>query len=166
MKRRLMLSFLVIGLVSALVGGATFAYFTDSATNAENTFTAGTVDINSAITSAWSSGFGNMAPGDSASATITVTNGGSLELRYDVAQVISGNLFSDLGDAANTPAVVTYTNDGIPFTPGDNNFVLAPEASDSIVVTVTLPTTADNDYQGVAGNLDLAFNAEQTANNP
>jgi predicted ribosomally synthesized peptide with SipW-like signal peptide len=45
MKRKLVLSAVLTVTVCLLVGGATFAYFTDQASNTGNTFTAGTVDI-------------------------------------------------------------------------------------------------------------------------
>jgi len=45
MRKKLMVMSTLVVFVMLLVGGATFAYFSDSATNANNTFTAGTVDI-------------------------------------------------------------------------------------------------------------------------
>lgn len=45
MKAKLLLLVLTVVLAFALAGGATMAWFTDTATNAGNTFTAGTVDI-------------------------------------------------------------------------------------------------------------------------
>lgn len=45
MTKKLLLTAVAVLLVSLLVGGATFAIFTDSATNSGNTFSAGRVDI-------------------------------------------------------------------------------------------------------------------------
>lgn len=45
MKAKLFLLVLTVALVAALAGGATLALFTDTAANAGNAFTAGTVDI-------------------------------------------------------------------------------------------------------------------------
>lgn len=45
MKKTFLISSMVVALVCMLVGGATFAYFSDSASNSGNTFVAGTVDI-------------------------------------------------------------------------------------------------------------------------
>lgn len=166
LNKKIALSLMSVALVSALVGGATFAIFTDTASNPENTFTAGTVDINSEITTNWSANANNMAPGDTKEAVITVKNAGSLELRYDVSQSTSGALF---GGA--TPATVAYerSTDGgatwTAFIPGDNNFVMAAGASNLIKVKVTLPSAADNSYQGATGSLTVTFSAEQTANN-
>lgn len=47
MSKKLLLAAVAVMLVSLLVGGATFALFTDSATNSGNTFAAGRVDISS-----------------------------------------------------------------------------------------------------------------------
>lgn len=46
MARRFLLAALVVGLVSLSVGAGTFALFTDSASNGNNSFAAGTIDIN------------------------------------------------------------------------------------------------------------------------
>jgi len=56
--------------------GAAFAYFSDTETSSGNTFTAGTVDLE--ITGQSSITLDNMAPGATASGTITVTNIGTL----------------------------------------------------------------------------------------
>lgn len=45
MNKRILLSVLTIGAVLAMVGGATTAYFSDTETSKDNTFTAGTIDI-------------------------------------------------------------------------------------------------------------------------
>lgn len=45
MKKSILLSAMVVVMVFMMAGGATFAYFSDSATNTGNTFTAGSVEI-------------------------------------------------------------------------------------------------------------------------
>lgn len=45
MKKRIAISVMLVVTASLLIGGATFAVFSDSAVNQNNTFTAGTVDI-------------------------------------------------------------------------------------------------------------------------
>lgn len=91
MKKRILMSLMVIGLVSALVGGATFAIFTDSAVNQNNSFTAGTVNIaldregnlplfgapGTALVDAT-----NLYPGWTGQATIDVSNAGSLPIEW------------------------------------------------------------------------------------
>ena len=75
---KLLMSIMVIGIAALFLGAGTFAYFSDTETSGGNTFTAGTIDLTLSGTGATGVTFGNMAPGDTASATITVTNIGSL----------------------------------------------------------------------------------------
>jgi len=160
MKKRIAVGLATVGLISTLIGGATFSIFTDSATNSGNTFKAGKIDINSQVAQEWTVGCDNMAPGDVKVEKLTVSNDGTLELRYDVSADIQGALFG----GAN-PTQVKFLKDGEEFTPGDNNFVLAPGESDEITVEVTMPKDAGNEYQEATGSIDINFAAEQTANN-
>jgi len=164
LKGKLALSFATIGLVSSLVGGATFAIFTDSATNDNNTFTAGTVDISMDKPNGTKYfNIGNIAPGDDGSAPVTVTNDGSLELRYDLDDTLTG----DLAAGANGLTVTIKDAAGNVITPGtDNNRVLAAGASETLTVEWELPLAADNQYQGDSATYGLTVNAEQTRNNP
>lgn len=156
----------VIG--ATMIAGGTFAYFTASAQNTGNSFAAGTLGISLDKPDGTKYfDIGNMAPGDSGSATVTVSNTGSLELRYDIAETLTGALAS----GANGLAVTIKDSAGNVITPGtDNNRVLAPSGSagDSEVLTVeyVLPSGAGNEYQGTSATLGLTVNAEQTRNNP
>lgn len=152
MKARMAMSMLVIILAAALVGGATMAIFTDEATNAGNSFAAGTVSValgaqHVPVTVT------NIAPGDIVTRSFTVTNDGTLELRFDVAAAATGTLF-----VGTTPAVVGGLGD-------DQNVVLKPGDSATVTFTVALPLAANNDYQGATGTVNFTISAEQTANN-
>ena len=74
---------LAIGVLA--IGGriATQALFTDTQSVGANTFTAGTVDISSSAASALLT-LGAVAPGDEVNAPITITNAGTLALRYAI----------------------------------------------------------------------------------
>ena len=74
---------LAIGVLA--IGGriATQALFTDTQSVGANTFTAGTVDISSSAASAMLT-LSTMAPGTEVNSPITITNAGSLQLRYAV----------------------------------------------------------------------------------
>ena len=74
---------LAIGVLA--VGGriATQALFTDTQSVGANTFTAGTVDISSSVASALLS-LSAIAPGGEVNSPITITNAGTLQLRYAV----------------------------------------------------------------------------------
>lgn len=162
MKKRIAMSLATIGLVSSLVGGATFALFTSSATNTGNNFTAGTVVISMDKPDGTKYfDLNTIAPGDSGSAPVVVKNGGSLELRYDIAQTLDGEL------AAGTDGLKVTIKDsaGAVITPGDNNRVLAPGGTETLTVSWTLPLAAGNEYQGDSALLGITLNAEQTKNN-
>lgn len=152
MRSKIFMSMLMIALVAALVGGATFALFTDTTTNADNTFAAGTVDI-SAGAQTYTVAINNMAPGDSIPGSFVVKNEGSLKLWYQVTSSAAGALFQGA-----TPAVV------VP--PATEWAALDPGQSATISYNVSLPLAAGNEYQGVSGTLGFIVNAEQFDNNP
>jgi len=98
MKRILGLTIAAL-LVIAMVGGATWAYFSDSESTVDNTFTAGTLDLTRDTLSESTLAFlsdvevGNVAPGDSDDTGSTLlANGGTL----------SGELDIDLGSVVET----------------------------------------------------------------
>lgn len=81
-----MLRLSVVALVVGAVLGTLFAasslgIFTDNQDVGSNTLTTGTLDISASPASAVVT-FSNMAPGDRATGSTNITNGGSLELRY------------------------------------------------------------------------------------
>ncbi|NLM92321.1 MAG: hypothetical protein GX168_05195 [Bacteroidales bacterium] len=103
MKSRMLISMLVIALAAAVIGGATMAWFTDSAGPEDVTFTAGTLEITvkGSGVSVDNDGnliidFGdvsNMAPGDLTDpVTIKVTNTGSLDIGLFRKFTASGEL--------------------------------------------------------------------------
>lgn len=171
-KKKLGLALATTALGATLVGAGTFAIFTDSATNTNNTFSAGTLDINVGAETAFTGTIANLAPGDSGVQTFNVTNDGSLELRYDVAQALaSGPGTLVLGDALKDLSfTIEYSADnGVTWNsviPGDNNIVMAPGDTHKYRVSYSLPLAADNAYQGKSSAFQLTFNAEQTRNNP
>jgi spore coat-associated protein N len=81
---KILTSLLMIGVVAAMVGAGTWAYFSDVETSTGNTFTAGTLNlkvdsdpdngqpVNAMIT------VGNLKPGDHGSKVIPLSNTGSL----------------------------------------------------------------------------------------
>ncbi|GAB4259533.1 TasA family protein [Thermincola ferriacetica] len=105
MKKRLIMSAMMVALVCALVGGATFAYFTSSATNSGNTFTAGTVSL-TANTQDSKPLFGangtalvdtsNIFPGWEDNASIFVSNTGNLPIEWFAYVTDGGGSLKDL----------------------------------------------------------------------
>jgi predicted ribosomally synthesized peptide with SipW-like signal peptide len=161
-KKKMGAALVSTALGAALVGGGTFALFTDSAQNTGNTFAAGTLEISlNKPDGTKYFDISNIAPGDSGSATVTVKNDGTLDLRYDIAQTLEGAL----AQGANGLKVTIKDSSGAVITPGDTNRVLAPGASEDLTVQWTLPRDAGNEYQGASATLGITVNAEQTKNN-
>lgn len=75
-------------LVVGLVGGATWAYFSDVETSTDNTLTAGTLDLNMAggdtDVKILTTNIDNVAPGDSGSDTCILANVGTLDGELDI----------------------------------------------------------------------------------
>ncbi|MDS0527439.1 CalY family protein [Clostridium sp. SHJSY1] len=161
-KKKVAMLLATTALGSMLVGVGTFSLFTDSATNTGNTFTSGKLDIN--LDKADGTKYfdvTNMAPGDSGQANVTVFNDGTLDLRYDIAETLTGGLAE-----GTTPLQITIKDsEGNVITPGDNNRLLAAGGSEVLTVEYKLPLQADNFYQGKEATLGLTVNAEQTKNN-
>ncbi|MBU7005675.1 TasA family protein [Phosphitispora fastidiosa] len=122
MKKRIMMSLMIIGLISALVGGATFAWFTDTAVNEGNTFSAGTVDLEldrenaqplfgdpTSSTAPALIDTTNVYPGWEGNATIKVSNAGTLPIEWYAFIEGSGSLQDVLEVKIESPNVGTGT---------------------------------------------------------
>jgi hypothetical protein len=190
MLRTLLVLLLLVGLTAgfASVGSA---LFTSTATVDANTFTTGTVIISTTPTTAAVT-FSNMAPGDQTTAPITVTNSGTLDLRYAVKSVAtnadSKSLMSQLVLTIKS-GVTTCTNGGFgssgtqlysgalgsvaginvigdPTTgaqAGDR--ALSASASEVLCFNVSLPSNTGDAYQNATTTATFTFSAEQTKNN-
>ena len=190
MWKYLLIGLLAIGILSVGVRAATLALFTDSASVAANTFSAGTVDITTSPTSALIT-FSTMAPGDKVTNPITVTNAGTLQLRYAVTSTTSENTLAAQIDLTIKTGVTTCTNAGfdtdgtVRYGPGDlgsttgvnvigdptqgsqaGDRTLNASASEVLCFQASLPLATGNSFQGLTSTATFAFQAEQTANNP
>lgn len=189
----LLLTLVAIGLLSATSGLGGLAVFTDQEANNANTFTTGTVDISTSPSSAFIT-YGDMAPGDEVTEPLTVSNDGSLELRYAVTSTIPLPPFPSLAaqlDLTIKENVTTCTNAGfdvdgtVLYGPGDlgsfaginvigdptqgadaGDRVLAAPASEVLCFNVELPLSTGDSYQNKTTTATFTFDAEQTANNP
>jgi predicted ribosomally synthesized peptide with SipW-like signal peptide len=181
-----------LALLGVAVSGfmiASLALFTDSETVDSNVFTTGTVDIaTSPTTAAFSPGA--MAPGDEVTATIAVTNSGTLSLRYALTSTTTENVLASqlqltvrVGvtdcsvanwDASGTEVAATDILGSTTTDPvfgsvaqgaqaGDRT--LAPAGSENLCMHVSLPIGANNTSQGQTTTATFGFEAEQTRNN-
>ena len=193
MTKRILVTLVAIGLLSMVSGLAGFAVFTDTASVGSNTFTTGTVDISTSPTTALVT-FSNMAPGDSVTDGITVTNAGSLALRYAITSTTTENTLAaqldqtiwdeaeeaDAGTACNAtaPATVLYGPADLGSTTGINvvgsptqgaqagDRPLSAAANEVLCFRVALPLATGTAFQALTTTATFAFQAEQTVNNP
>jgi len=94
MKKQLM-SIMVIGIASLMLGAGTFALFSDTETSTGNTFTAGTLDIKVGGQddgdTVWTFDETDMKPGTEGSHTFVVTNAGTIPgmLSIEVTDIVN-----------------------------------------------------------------------------
>jgi hypothetical protein len=170
----------------------TGAIWTDNQEVGSNAFSTGTVDIATTPSSAVVA-LSNMAPGDSTLGAMTVSNDGSLQLRYAVTSTTTENTLAavldltiwdenaeaDGGTDCNTsaPGTVLYGPGDIGNTveaslvgsttqgaqAGDRT--LNAGTNEVLCFLVHLPTNADSAYQGMGSSATFFFKSEQIANN-
>ena len=178
MKTKIFMSMLVIALAAALVGGATMAWFTDTATNPGNTFTAGTIDIvlqdhPDDIVETPIFNFTNIAPGwESGVVTVNVQNAGSLPMK--VRGVVSGTtvtaadkaLYAALDGQYKLPGMTAWSAwYAAPALPLTRALPLIPAGTTvTVELQFRLPDDTGNAAQGGSVTLDLTLTATQTDN--
>ena len=190
---RLLVAVLFFGTALAtVVTTATGALFTDSDSIGANTFSAGTIILNTSPTTALVS-FSGMAPGDLATNTLTVSNNGSLQLRYAVtsttteatlAAQLDTTIWDETAEAVvdgvcdtTAPGTVLYGPADLGSTAGMDligdpatgaqagDRTLAASANDTLCFRVELPLSTGNAFQGLTTTATFGFESEQTKNN-
>jgi hypothetical protein len=180
-KRRRALIVLLAAASVLTIGAGSFsgAIFTDSAT-ATGTFTTGSIDINtnpSALFTVLA-----IFPGDSGSASLTVSNGGSGQLRYAMTTAATNADGKGLRDQLQLTVLAgTCPGGGAPLygsgalsgaafgnplqgaQAGDRT--LNAGASEDLCFAWSLPGTTGDAYQAATTTATFTFSAEQTANN-
>lgn len=185
-----------VAVVGALAGFGTFgalSVFTDTASVPSNTFTTGTVDISTSPASAFIT-YSGMAPGDKVTQPLTVSNDGSLELRYAVTSLATNTDAKGLRaqlDLRIKSGVTTCTNLGfdadgaLVYGPDDlgsdpavnvigdptqgadgGDRTLAASANEVLCFQAELPSGTGNAFQGATTTATFSFEAEQTSSNP
>lgn len=165
LAKRISLSLLAIAMVSLVVSASSFALFSASSDNADNTFTAGTVTLDDPDDNLVD--VENIAPGDSGTAgTYAITYSGSLDAWIGIDAWQSGDLFTcDTGDRFS----VTMTDqDGNTYSTDANDQVVGVY-SDGETLTLTvdyaLDLDASNDCQGDSAEIEFRVKAVQFRNN-
>jgi len=87
--KKILVSFMTIALVSALIGGGIYAYFSDVETSTGNTFTAGTLDLNldGGNTNVVKFTVDDVKPGASGGGTWEVSNVGNMDGYLDLESI-------------------------------------------------------------------------------
>ena len=189
--RKVLGSLGIVGAAAAVAGMGTFGTFTDSTTPLNASVTSGTLslDLNAANSTAslpmTAAGF---VPGDSISRSVDLVNSGNLA--FAGIQMTSTATTSSLLDTDKvnglqlsikscpvnwtetvTNGVATYTCSGTATTVAAGPAVstsgintaasLNAGGTDHLVVTLTLPTGADNTFQGKTSALSVSFTGTQ-----
>jgi len=181
--RRILVSLIAVSLLAACVSLGGLSLFTESVDNGSNAFTSGSVDISTSPASAFVT-MSNMVPGDSVTELLTVTNGGTLELRYAVTTVATNldslNLRDALTLTIKTEGTDCATFDGTQLYTGTlasgaignpaqgadaGDRTLAASGSEDLCFKVEFPSSA-TEPEDAATTATFTFAAEQTTNNP
>lgn len=177
MKKRLVISLVLVGLLAFGAGLGTYAWFTSSATSTDNIFTTGTLSVNCAtpstpgtvtVTESDSVVLGNLQPGDKQSFSFDVSNTGSLNMQY---RFKLDNISGDLSTGSH-PLKVSFDNGTTWINIADSGYVgtdgtLQIATGGPAVphtVLVELPTSADNFYQGKTVTFKVVIEATQVGN--
>ena len=137
-------SLMMLGIVAALVGGATYAVFSDTETSEGNQMVAGTIDMavdgqNPWTDTTWSANLGDMKPCEPQSGEFTITNVGLNPMR--IWKMI-GNYRVD-GNILTEPEEVAEGN-----TPKDN---LAPVTDYQMTILTTDTITHNGELRTIIG---------------
>jgi hypothetical protein len=190
MLKQVLATLAVVSVGASFVVFGSFAIFTDTASVPNNTFSTGTLDISTSPTTALVT-FSGTAPGDEVTNPITVTNAGTLQLRYAVTSTTTEDTLAAQLDLTIKTGVTTCTNAGfdtdgtVVYGPGDLGSVagtnvigdptqgddtgdrtLNASANEALCFNVQLPSSTGNSYQGLTTTATLNFQAEQTSSNP
>ncbi|WP_166509590.1 TasA family protein [Blastococcus sp. TF02-8] len=171
----------VIGAAAAVAGLGTFGTFSDSATPVDNaTVSTGTLGIDAVQQGSLGLNVTGLVPGDSITRAITLKNDGQLPLgKVSVSVTGTGSAVLTNGlTLALKSCPVAWTQSGNTFSCASGEKVLGsgaltanydlagaasliPNGTDYIAYTVTLPTTADNSFQGQSAALKMTFTGTQ-----
>jgi spore coat-associated protein N len=183
---KILASVALVGTAAAVAGMGTYGAFT-STTSASQAVTAGTVVIDLGASNTLAVAVTGLLPGDSVEKFATLTNSGSSALNNITLTASTASptaLTSDttkglqltiescstawtvVAAAADTCSGTTTTVLAKSPVIGANQELaglasLAARGTDNLKVTTTLPTTADNTFQGLTSTIVIAFTGTQ-----
>jgi predicted ribosomally synthesized peptide with SipW-like signal peptide len=189
--KRLLLVVIAAVTVASLAGGAiSLALFTSTAVVPANTFSTGTVIISTNPATAIVT-FAAMAPADQVTAPVTVSNDGTLALRYAISSAatnadtkgLKDQLVLTIKSGVTTCDNANYAATGTQLYSGDldssagklvgdaasgadaGDRALAAAANEVLCFHVSLPGSTADTFQGATTTATFTFAAEQTKNN-
>ncbi len=189
MLNRILIVAVGLAVVGGVVGSRGLAVFTSTASVGSNTFTTGTVSLTTSPTTALVT-FSGMAPGDQVTAPITVTNAGSLALRYAITSTTTENVLATQLALTIKSGVTTCTNAayaatgtvlynaaalgnttpinviGDPAQGSQTGDRALASGSETLCFNVSLPLATGNTFQGLTSTATFSFQGEQTQSNP
>lgn len=112
MRKKIAMSLVLIGLLAAVMAGGTFAYFTSTAANTGNTFSAGTIALSTDKGATAFLNFENplLKPGDNGTGTLTLSNTGSLPATLTFTTAVTTNTPGHNGGSLGDDLYFTITN--------------------------------------------------------
>lgn len=190
MKRSLLISLVLIGILAFGLGIGTYAWFTAQVTSEDNTFEVGTFELNNGTDVDLGTLFNktNMAPGQESEVyTLTLTNTGSLPMILRAEADVSvtdknGTVYAESdpflskfevnptviiggqsynGGWMNLQQLAPYLNNNIPDDNGFEQQAFAAGETITLNFKLRLNSAADNSYQGSTLNANLLIQGRQ-----
>jgi len=163
MTRKILFSLLVIGAVLAAVAGITLAIFSDNVASDDQTFTAGTVDIQVGGEDEifeTTLDMPNMEAGDCSEQTVRVSNVGTLDVRLWNWIYTWGDIFSC---DPNAGCNMSVKKELVADSNATEEYIEAGGYED-YKLTACLPLCAGNLCQAKTGTMRMFFHAVQSSN--
>jgi predicted ribosomally synthesized peptide with SipW-like signal peptide len=156
-RRLIAIAFGLTVLGALLVGGFTAAAFTSTTVSGENAFNSGRMEVRlDRDNGSHYFDLANIAPGDSGSTEVVVTNAGSVDFDYHMLIDLDGKLTS-----GSAPLTVTVFDSQGNLVASEEVRRLAAGTQEVLTLVWEMPATAGNEYQGAAAQMDLSVLAEQ-----
>ena len=159
-----------LGLLAlASLAGGTSASFTATTVNPNNLLATATLSLsNDKPNDGDLVSISNLVPGDTATRTVTITNTGTAAFTYmaSIANLTNTVLWTDavkgLQVEAKRGATTLYSGALKNLAIGAST-TIAPAATDTLTFVFSLPTTADNSFQGLSQTFTITYAATQLA---
>lgn len=146
---------LIIGFL--LFATTTTALFRDASIEINHTFQSGSVDVQMEYASGLQSlELCNLAPGNSGSEHLIISNVGTMTAEYSIEINKSGTL----AEGEHPLETIIQDEHGIP-QPTDAKHILAPGQEETLTLVWYLPIEAGNEYMGAEAQLCVRVHASQ-----